>query len=276
MAKKETAPTATKERDTIGAGDVGTMPKEMLPALREPPSLLALAKPQDEVGEAFTGALTTPRSEVPGISIIRPIHGTQKFGGAVNAAELYGYPVHWFQARAYWPKGYRAGDSDPPSCWSSTMMEPSPASAKIECKSCHSCPMAQFGSAPQGRGQACKVSTFLFLVNGDFGMPPVACLILPPSSIKNLMGAGRTPGYLQAAKNFKDPETHRQARYYELVWTKFTLEPGGDKHDVVHCEPLAVCRNADEARALAMLRDKFMSFMENIRGDVVNKAAGEE
>ena len=273
MSKKD------RETQTIAKADVGAVPEGVtgvagpsnLPAVLAPPSLLAVARNDDEVSGAFmAGMQDQERAEVPGIPMIRIDHTGHCFSGGIQATNFYGFIVHWFQSRAWWKQGYKTGDANPPDCWSPDMHSPSSASQLKQASSCHGCKWAQFGSAMggQARGQACKVNTFLFVVNPEFGSPPVACLILPPSSIRPLMGAGRAAGYLQKAKNFRDPQTGRQAKYYELVWTRFSLEPGGERHDLVRCDPVYVCRSADEARALAELRKQFMQAMEATRGDV--------
>lgn len=282
MAKKNgnrETQTITKEDAFPPASPSPEPVKENLPAVIAPPSLLAIARNEDEVSSAFLDSMKDQsRDEVPGIPMISIDHPNHCFAGGASGTELYGYIVHWFQARAWWKQGYKSGDSNPPDCWSPDMHQPSPASALKQASTCHGCKWAQFGSTMggQGRGQACKVNTFIFLLNSEFGTPPVACLILPPSSIRPLMGVGRVSGYLQAVKNFRDPETGRQARFYELVWTRFSLEPGGDRHDLVRCDAVAVCRNADEARAIAAIRKQFMAAMDHVRGDVVSEATGGE
>ena len=247
---------------------------ENLPAVIAPPSLLAVAQPEaEDFGAMIEGQ---PRAAVIGIPIARIDHADHVF--LVNGSpepRIEGYPVFWFQARAWWKDGYRPGANNPPDCWSADMTEPSKGCDKPQSKTCAACAMSKFGSAPVGRGQACKVNTFLFLVNPAFGSPPVLCLILPPSSIRALMGTGRSPGYLQRAKHFKDANGHA-AKYYEVVWARFALEKGGDRHDVLLPEPLFVCPNADEKRALAALRGKFMQGMEAMRGEVPVMAGGED
>ncbi len=263
-----------REMQTITSQEVG---KIHLPAVTTPPSLTIPAQ-IDEVGQSFgAGIEGQERKDVPGVPVVRIDHkqGLFTFNGN-EISEVYGYPLYFYQARAWWKRGYQSGQTDPPDCWSPNMLKPSPAGSMVQAATCAECKWSVFGSASAGKGQACKTNTFLFLCNSEWGNPPLACLILPRSSIRALMGTGRTPGYLQQAKHFKDSQSGRKANYFELVWTRFTLEPGGDLHSVLCCEPLAVCPSADEARVLAKIRGSFMAAMNDLRGEIPSVVSGEE
>jgi len=215
-----------RETQTITKDDVGEMPAGAL--VVQPPSLLALANQPDAVAGAFGEAVAgKPRAEAKAVPIIQIDHENGMFllsGNPLDGTSgLYGYPVHWFQARAWWPKPPGKGETNPPTCWSADMVKPhlTVIGHDRQSESCQTCEKAQFGSSPSGtKGQACRTSTFLFLVNPAFGSPPIAALILPPSSIRPLLGGGRVPGYLQGAKHFRDPTSGRAAMYHELVWTR--------------------------------------------------------
>lgn len=51
---------------------------------------------------------------------------------------------------------------------------------------CDSCPLAQFGSGKDGRGQACRQNRLLFLLTEDSALPMV--IKVPPSSLKVVQG----------------------------------------------------------------------------------------
>ena len=262
-----------KNREAAEPEETGKFP---LAVLESPPSLIeARETGKTEEAQAF-GAIATDRKETPGLSTITIDHANACFLLDKNPIErLEGYCVHWFQARAFWAKGYNARDIQPPDCFSNNMIKPDPGVENKIAPDCIRCPKAQFGSAPVGKGQGCKTNTFVFIVNPEFGTPPIAMLILPPSSIKPLLG-GRSPGYVHSARRFKDPKTGKAAGYWELVWTEFRLEPGGDRHCVATPEPRFVCPNKEEAVALANLRKRFMEAMESIRGSAAAHATGED
>lgn len=266
-----------RELEVITKDDVGEMPAGALKV----PSLLfsPVASRENEVASAFGEVRTGTRAEATSLPIIQINHEDGEFmlSGMSMGPHIHGYPVHWFQARAWWPKPPgKGGETNPPTCWSADMARPhlSVVGASRQSESCVGCPKAEWGSSPAGtKGQACRVSTFLFLVNPAFGNPPIAALILPPTSIKPLMGGGRAPGYLQGAKFFRDPNSGLVAHHHELVWTKFGLERAGDKHFELRPAGEAVCPTADEARALAGLANKFMALMESLRGSSITVTA---
>lgn len=89
---------------------------------------------------------------------------------------LEGIIVAWQDVRAYWPDSEAMGN--PPQCQSPDARvgygEPGG-----ECKKC---PMAEYGSAESGAGQACKKMKRLFLLLEDDMLPTL--VTLPPTSLK--------------------------------------------------------------------------------------------
>lgn len=51
---------------------------------------------------------------------------------------------------------------------------------------CEACPLAQFGSGKEGRGQACRQNRLIFLLTPDSALPMV--IKVPPSSLKLVQG----------------------------------------------------------------------------------------
>lgn len=273
-----------REHQTVAKEEVGAVPAEVvsatpaptpnLPALpNAPPSFLVPVATQDEVSGTF-GEMTAdqPRnaSEMIPLAVISHKDGRFNLAGCQQDV-LEGYPIYGIQVRGWWKDQYKPGQHTPPTCWAADagpLAKPSVMVAEPQSKDCASCKFSKFGSARQGSGQACRVTSIVFLANPEFGDPPLVALCLPPSSIRPLMGGGRTPGYIQSAKNFVDPVTKRKAKYSELVWTRIGLLPGGDLHHVIDPKAVSVCRSADEARALAKIRGEFLESMERLRGDV--------
>lgn len=272
----------SKEHQTITKDEVSPIPTDLvpvpattnLPALANaPPSFLVPVAQADEVSGTF-GELTAdqphPSSDMIPLAVIN--HKEGKFNQAgCQTDTLEGYPLYGLQVRGWWKDKYKQGQHTPPTCWApdaGPLAKPSTTAGEPQASSCANCKYSKFGSAAQGGGQACRVTSIVFLANPEFGDPPLLALCLPPSSIRPLMGGGRTPGYIQSAKNFVDPVTKRKAKYSELVWTRFSLLPGGELHHVIDPKAVSVCRSADEARALAKIRADFLGAMERLRGEV--------
>lgn len=115
-----------------------------------------------------------------------------------------GIIVHWREPRAYWSESLdMTGGGTPPECSSQDGVrgEGTPGG------DCGTCPLAQYGSAKEGRGQACKQTRALFIVREDSLLPVV--LFCPPTSI-----APMRKYFLRLAS---------QNRRFSDVVTRFTL-----------------------------------------------------
>jgi len=97
--------------------------------------------------------------------------------GEESVKEIEGIIIFWKTARAYWPEKFN-GENNPPQCSSvdGEVGQGTPGGY------CSKCPLAQFGSADNGKGQACKQMRQLFIVRENDILPLV--LTLPPTSIK--------------------------------------------------------------------------------------------
>ena len=97
--------------------------------------------------------------------------------GEESVKEIEGIIIFWKTARAYWPEKFN-GENNPPQCSSvdGEVGQGTPGGY------CSKCPLAQFGSAENGKGQACKQMRQLFIVRENDILPLV--LTLPPTSIK--------------------------------------------------------------------------------------------
>jgi hypothetical protein len=103
-----------------------------------------------------------------------------------------------------------------------------------------------------------RTFAWLFLVGPCFGPAQVGGLIVPPSSIKALLGSERKPGYLETMA----------AKYggYEIVWTSFRLEK---VESGIHCVLVpafvAALSDTDKVRKLLAIRNQVMAFIETMR-----------
>ena len=80
------------------------------------------------------------------------------------------------------------------------------------------CPLAQYGSAPGGRGQACKQIKQVFVLRGSLLLPEV--ISLPPTSLK-------------AAKQYLLKLTSQGIPYYSVV-TRVGLERTKNKQGIAY------------------------------------------
>lgn len=165
--------------------------------------------------------------------------------GDIEMDSLIGYPVYWTISRSWWSRPYAPGSRSAPECASLDGIRPWPAMPSLQAEECGQCPMAQFGSAPSGRGQACHQRVNVFIAEPPAG---VMWLSAPPTSTKTLLGTPRRPGYLRSAWMLRIDD--RVAGHTALVRTRFVLERGGERHCVVRCQPLGLCPDHETARML--------------------------
>jgi hypothetical protein len=170
------------------------------------PALLA-----DNVGPDGVSVFDLDRVTMPsggGLSFTVP--DIDKGEKAVN--EIKGIIVAYQDVRAYWQQGLdESGGGTPPDCSSDDCRlgvgEPG--------GQCKQCPMAQFGTASNGKGQACTQRRRLFILRENDIMPIMVSL--PPTSLKPIK------------QYFWRLATHRYTSYYKVI-TKLGLAkiPGAD------------------------------------------------
>jgi hypothetical protein len=180
-------------------------------------------------------------------------------GETADAVE--GYPVYYYSTRRFYAKPPVEGQSSPPDCWSADMVVPDPAARDKQAARCAECPKSQWGTARDGKSQACAQQLFLFLLNPSFGAPvPVVAVVFPPSSLKTLLGNRTAPGYIGQAAS--------RHGVYEIVWTRFELEARGGpvKYAVVRPVMGEPARDLEEIRRIARARDAFEELFESMRG----------
>jgi hypothetical protein len=108
------------------------------------------------------------------------------------AKEITGVVLDHYPTRAYWPERF-GGGNQPPTCTSMDAKTGSlPRNANGEFGTCHDCKWSQFGSAEDGRQQACKFMHRVFILRaGSESIFPVM-LSLPPSSTGKYDGSFST------------------------------------------------------------------------------------
>lgn len=97
--------------------------------------------------------------------------------GDEPAKEIVGVVVAFRDGRVYWKEALDVAGALPPDCSSEDGIKGigSPGGE------CESCPMAQFGSAIKGKGQACNSKRKLFVVRPNTFVPIIVSL--PPTSL---------------------------------------------------------------------------------------------
>ena len=241
---------------------------EVVPA--PPPAELTLTGgPVNQAARAFLDDAGPDRQPMTRIGMITIDHGegTFKLPTGDTAEEVSGYPIFVFQTRRAYLESYRPGtQGTPPDCWSADLVTPHSSSLKVQAETCAECPLSQFGSSRAGRGQACATYTWVFLLNPNFGNPPVAVLVAPPSSIKTLLGTRFQSGYFSQAT--------AKHGCYEIVWSTFRLERI-DPHSIVHPTMGEAIEDMAKARQLSALRKQLLNVMNAFRMRTVDLPEGE-
>lgn len=102
-------------------------------------------------------------------------------GKAENIEELEGVILYWHRHRAYWEKGMDQGGKSSPDCASrdglvGRVNPESEAEDRGQGGECERCPLSKFGSAADGRRQACKDQRRVFLLRPGRMLPTVVNL----------------------------------------------------------------------------------------------------
>lgn len=103
-------------------------------------------------------------------------------GGVEHVSEIVGVIVGQGDRRVFWEKSIGEGDKGPPDCSSQDGIKGYGTVADEYGGDCARCPMAQFGSKANGRGQACSARKLIFILPEDKVLPTVVSLA--PTSLK--------------------------------------------------------------------------------------------
>jgi hypothetical protein len=122
------------------------------------------------------------------------------------AKDITGVVLDHYPTRAYWPEKFSGGNS-PPTCSSLDAKVGSlPRNDRGEFGACHDCKFSQFGSAEDGRQQACKFMHRVFILRaGSESIFPVM-LSLPPSSTGKYDGSFSTYAIKLSGRMKKIPD----------------------------------------------------------------------
>ena len=98
--------------------------------------------------------------------------------------------VDFIAKNAYYPGAYDKDNIVPPVCFAigaiPSKLVPSPNAPEPQAKSCAECPMNAFGSAPNGKGKACKNERLMAVLPPDADADaPLWTISAGPTSIKS-------------------------------------------------------------------------------------------
>ena len=159
-----------------------TKEKETSIAIKDS-SYLLFRSSANETTEAIKVNLGEGGMEATGLPKISiPAGGGQSFDvptleGTEPKKTVEGVIVNFNDFRTYWEEGFD-GSGTPPDCYSTD----SRVGVGTPGGECSSCPLSQWGSASDGKGQACNLKRKLMIVPEDRNLPIV--LDVPPSSLK--------------------------------------------------------------------------------------------
>ncbi len=265
----------TKEKQSIGKDDVGDFPpKDNAIALLKPPTSLLAPLPMSDAEKAFmeeSGEVPSGPTKLPAITIN---HREGVFimpdGSTIDGQDgLTGFILAHFTTRSYYEKAYDSkAEKVPPDCRSSDCITPDADSPAIQSPSCMTCKHNVFGSAKVGKGKACREFIRLFMVNPEFGNPPLAVVTLPPTALGKFYGGkvviGGKAGYLDQVK--------ARHKIFQIVWNKLTLhrENDGDVHVMVDFEMGDVATQAVSLE-LGKLHKQFLDAIKLARREPVEE-----
>lgn len=191
--------------------------------------------------------------------------------GDEDTKELEGVIVHSKLVRAYWQTSYDEGSGDDiPDCVSNDSSQAFPPGEFVPPAdphalggfACQTCALAKFGSAEDGRGQACQQKRLLFMLTRGDVLPIV--IALSPTSLKpaadfmlRLTRAGKPywkVGVKITLDKYTDPKPHARAVFVK----SFDLDDA-------------------EAEAIRSYRTALLPMFESFRaeGDVATPVEGD-
>ncbi len=250
------------ETQVVKKNDVGQLPAVIPTTAPLIPEDVGGKGALTEGARAFLDEAKGQRLVPTRIPIVKMMHDSGQF--LLSTGELVdqvcGYPVYYFHTRRYYKEAFRAGASPtPPDCWSADMIEPHASAVNKQSEVCATCERNQFKTGRDGRSMACGTYTWIFLLNPEFGQPPMGVVVAPASSLRILVGSRFQQGYFGMAQ--------AKHKVYEIVWTTFRLKR--PQNDAIHCvlDPSMGPAATDPAqtRMIAGLRNQFLGMMEELR-----------
>lgn len=262
--------TKQKEKPKDDVGDFP--PKDNTPMLLKPPTTLLAPTPMSEAEKAFldeSQELPSGPTKLPTIQI-KHKRGDGEFmmpdGSVVDGHDgLQGFIIAHFTTRSFFSGAYDANNAEPPDCTSADCITPDAGVRDRQSADCATCKQNVFGSAKVGKGKACREFVRLFLVNPEFGNPPVAILTLPPTGISKFYGGQMTIG---GKRGYLDQLKARH-RAWQIVWSKITTNRVNedDAHVEVSFE-MGDIASIDVAKALAQINNQFVNAIKAARREL--------
>lgn len=171
--------------------------------------------------------------------------------GETEERELAGVIVAWRSPRAYWRESFdETGGGTPPDCSSDDGV----VGVGDPGGDCAVCPLARFGTAARGRGQACRQMRLLFMLRERDRLPIV--VVVPPSSLRKVSAY-----FLRLAGQGQ--------RYHDVV-TRLVLEKTKNKDGIGYSEIIpsraAVLAPAESA-AIAQYAEGLAPVFAQVRVD---------
>lgn len=206
---------------------IATVEPSLFPVLGDPSVLADLvANLRENLEGEEASRYDLPIARLPsggGLSfqISDPVLGDQE------TQELRGVILSQDRRRSYWATDLEEHGGAPPDCASKDLL----VGVGNPGGSCETCPMAQFGTARKGSGQACKVSVeVLFLRQGDT-LPIIVSV--PPSSLKILkrFAVGLTLNSLPKSRTVITLRLKKAKSKGGAVYSELVLGVGGQLDD---------------------------------------------
>jgi hypothetical protein len=156
----------------------------------------ATAQANADVDSLASASISIPRISLRGrkFRLIEGGEEIKKPSEEVKVVILGVEPGPGLFMKAYYEKGYNSGDSEPPTCASSSGVHPDAWIQNPVAERCMTCPKNQFGSATSTNGKkskACRDSKRLWVAMADDVEGTVFALGIPVTSLKAVSEYGR-------------------------------------------------------------------------------------
>ena len=153
-------------------------------------------KVEDDAASLASASISVPRISLRGrkFRLIEGGEEIRKPSDEIKVVILGVEPGPGLFMKAYYEKGYSSGDSEPPTCASSTGVAPDTWIQNPVSNRCMTCKMNQFGSATTTNGKkskACRDSKRLWVALADDVGGTVFALGVPVTSLKAVAEYGR-------------------------------------------------------------------------------------
>jgi hypothetical protein len=168
--------------------------------------------------------------------------------GPKNMDAIEGVMVWYRDARAYWEQSYDlSGGGSPPDCSSTDLV----VGTGKPGGDCNKCPLAQFGSAEKGKGQACKQMRQIYMLREDSVLPTV--ITAPPTS-------------LRAMRNFNMKLSGSLVPYYGVT-VQLKLEKDKNENGIEYAkiQPKAISRlNEEQFEQVKGIRQALIGTLDGV------------